>query len=178
MKPQSLLTRQLLQNADFSFDSMWKCPRYVRAASKCLEYEPDVLTPLKKGKKWLFEYTKQFQPKTAECLLNGEKLFVCGNMPAQIPLMSLYIEVNGFLLVIGVNSPRASPDNPQFNIKLNNRFQSLPADISKAYYHRFDGLGIERYPMPLGHGWFLPSATPAPWSAADGFLASYHLRKQ
>jgi len=88
----------------------------------------------------------------AECLLNGGKLFVCGEMPGQLPLMSLYIEVNGFLLVIGVNSPRASPDSPHFNIKLNGKFRSLPEGISKAYYHRFDSLGIEKYPMPLGHG--------------------------
>lgn len=36
----------------------------------------DVLTPLKEGKEWLFELTKQHQPRTAGLLLSGGPLFV------------------------------------------------------------------------------------------------------
>lgn len=168
---------QLILNSDFCFDSVAKIPRSIQKAAD-RPHAPDVFTPLKHGKEWLFEYTRQFQPRTAQCLLNGEELFICGEMPGAIPQMSLYVEVNGLLLVIGVNSKDASPDNSTFNIRFNNRFLSLPEEISKAYYFRFDGIGIEAFPQPLGNGKFLPCPSSSAWSAVDGFLAQHHLRKQ
>ncbi|UFH50131.1 hypothetical protein [Pseudomonas sp. KNUC1026] len=61
---------------------------------------PDIITPLIKGKEWLFELTQQWQPKTAEILLQGN-LFV---RPPKSRLLwdfpDLCLDIEGRILIL------------------------------------------------------------------------------
>ncbi|WP_413208501.1 hypothetical protein [Rhodospirillum sp. A1_3_36] len=141
----------------------------------------DIVTPMKKGKEWLYERIVQHQERSGRILLNGGDLFIrsfdrssVGSNGISYELMQ---EVNGRL--ISIERDPIGDNVDQHNIDgYYGRHLSLPDPIRLAYYQRFDGLnapeeiiwGIRRIllPLPIVGG----------WSSIDNYLKRLRLKKK
>ncbi|WP_413208523.1 hypothetical protein [Rhodospirillum sp. A1_3_36] len=156
-------------------------PRDVLNGIFKIKSDPDIVTPIKKGKEWLYGRTIQHQERTGRILFNGGDLFIrsldgssFGSPGISYKLMQ---EVNGRLISI-------ERENIGDNVDLHDidgyygRHLSLPDPIRLAYYQRFDGLnapeettwGIRRIllPLPIVGG----------WSSIDNYLKRLRLKKK
>lgn len=138
----------------------------------------DVLTPLKLGKEWLFELTKQHQPRAARLLLEGSELLVtCGFDGDWYTTLELAMECHGKCIDIerrSYGNNRSDPDWEK-NCFKNERYFSLPEPIRLAYYHRFDGLSIPKGPVSGIYTRLLPFPIGRPWESFDGYLKSIRI---
>lgn len=140
--------------------------------------EPDVLTPLEKGKEWLFQDLKQFQPLTGNLLIDNGELFVGSAFPIRPPKregmppkgkLYLYLEVNGRLIQIGV--PRPSLTNRRTDV------DDLPCEIRRAYYNKdlMDGLLVPEGKVPRPSGRLLPIPLACAWPFTNRWAEWLHL---
>ena len=117
----------------------------------------DVFTPLKNGKKWLYEETLKYQPKTGKLFNEGSNLALV----TQGKRLYLLQKINNIFYKIERNLFKRNLDDKDYkqrklilyppiiekmkkNEKLDIldttiRVNSLPFEIMRAYYYRFDG---------------------------------------
>lgn len=137
----------------------------------------DVFTPLKLGKKWLFQLTCQYQPRTGLALMQGGQLVVTGDRvdetPAGYQYVDLSMECGGkrISVVRGCWGDNHSDCTWQ-KISNDERYLSLPEPIRMAYYHRFDGLDIPKGQVAGINSRLLPFPIGRPWQSFDGYLKS------
>lgn len=164
-------------------------------ARKMKDNYSDILTPLKKGKEWLYELTLKHQPKTAEIFLNSplgiceyRKKFI---LLSQIDLQLIEIqrETKGYNLsdenykireYLYPKMKQLIKEDSRFFVfkNTNSRPHSLPMEIREAYYTRFDGF---KYVMPKLlssiHSCLYP-ANSSEWNSIDGYLDSIGKKKE
>lgn len=156
----------------------------------------DVLTPLKEGKEWLFELTKQHQPRTAGLLLSGGPLFVkvVARSGSSSLRADLALEVHNKVVVVPRDRWGWNLSDPGYGEriarieaklsrrdgrpqKLNQRQLSLPLPLREAYYTRFDGLNLPEnviaYPQRI-----LPWGVTRPWESLEGYLKGLRAYKK
>jgi hypothetical protein len=145
---------------------------------------PDVLTPLKNGEAWTFEYVEKFQPRTYKTLISsGHFYFISrrGSAPFSDGYQTkLIMEVHGQAIEIVRQRYGFNPSDETFPVKAyaGKRALSIPEPIRMAYYHRIDGMGV---PDSVGMGPFtriLPYPVSRPWQSIDGYLGDLRLKKK
>ncbi|GAA0660132.1 hypothetical protein [Rheinheimera tangshanensis] len=162
----------------------------------------DYLTPMELGAQWLFEFTKDSQPLTGS-LLQSSELFIYGRQserwdgttPNNEYHIHLGAEINNQIVIIGRKSLGWNPDDGTYSetiarinanltktwgrpISKVERHLSLPTPISKAYYHRLDGLDIPLSPAVGIYSRLLPFPINRPWETIDSYLASLKLKSK
>ncbi len=140
----------------------------------------DVLTPLIKGKDWLFNSLCEYQPLTGKLFMEGSDLFVGYDRqfkPAHGDLLmggvSLYIEVEN--RIVSVGRSRFGSENKE---TMSNR---LPLPLRDAYYGRglVNGLILPVKPCkPENNGRFLPIPISCGWPILYHCLDWLKLKKQ
>jgi uncharacterized protein YwqG len=150
----------------------------------------DVITPLIKGKEWLLEYLQQYQPKTASVLLNGGELVVAGEARKSLAMqlkdrvipsttryrMSLFLRLGERVVRINRLNANRHPDDLGYGYHIVRHpsdtcyrcVKSLPEELSKAYYSRFNGLALPN--SILNDKRLLPRPVPA-WDALESYLS-------
>ncbi|MEJ2228974.1 MAG: hypothetical protein P8Y67_12230 [Alphaproteobacteria bacterium] len=106
---------------------------------------PDIITPLQKGKAWLFEQTSYFQPRASDILLNrASELYILQSVEPYFGESdyTLFMVAEDRCIVISCNF-RGS--NYEDGDNLFGWHDSMLPDLAKAYYWRHAGLSI---PVP------------------------------
>lgn len=106
----------------------------------------DVITPLEKGKEWLFELTCKHQSRTGKLLIEGGQLFVrqtSGFHNLEEYAFHLGIEIQGKIIIMARGTWGNNLCDPNYVNYGNIEYKdSFPFGIKEAYYTRFDGLNI------------------------------------
>lgn len=119
----------------------------------------DYITPIEKGKDWLFELTCQHQPRAGAMIMEGGPLFVRNRRYGDSFLPGVMaVEVNGklirFFRVFAGSNP--SDENYQsYETGPGGYERSLPDGLGEAYYTRFGGMK----PDPRKQCWHLRLGT-------------------
>lgn len=107
---------------------------------------PDVITPLEKGKEWLFELTCKHQPRTGKLLMDAGELVVrqlSTGFKKDGYSLKLGIEVQGKMIIMARDTWGRKLSDPDYeNYGYIEYKDSFPFGIKEAYYTRFDGLNI------------------------------------
>ena len=148
---------------EFDIDHEYK--RRVFETDDPFESRRDLITPIIKGKDWLFDLTCKHQPRTGRLFMEGGPIFIRAMSKNGGGAFSydLGIEVNDQVVVIERGfwgSNRVDPGYQEFRRKVGapEDYDGLPEPIWQAYYGRFSGLNIPDdnivgiYPrlLPLG----------------------------
>jgi len=168
-------------------------PGYLYAAREQERYACiDLVTPLEKGKAWLFEELCRYQPRTCRILMDqSDDLLLAELSPSSTPegykhySLKLFLKVAHQIIRIGRNTKGDNPHeleeaDPKHWLESRqlSRYKALPAPIARAYYHRFDGLDIPEAAIPSYRMRRLPAGIYAPWESIDGYLAALRLKKK
>lgn len=162
--------------------------------------KPDLYTPLKLGKEWLYELTREYQPKTGKFLTEGSELIIIESSNQYFSVQM----VEGTFLTIKRNFhehnlsdenfkpsiimyPRyieLKKKNPIYKILGDSDMRfALPDEILKAYYTRFDSFKASRFNSSNGT-WnyssiysFLFLSDSSNWYSIRRFLKDNRLEK-
>jgi hypothetical protein len=140
----------------------------------------DNLTPLDKGKDWMFELTLKHQPKTGALLLNGSPLSLYCYHRGKGSGRHLVTEVCGKAIVIDRSFVGNNPcDDEYFKTRMRrNRYLSLPVEIREAYYFRFIGLDIPEREVVGIYPRLLTRNIGSAWRSIDRYLEPLKLSKK
>ena len=155
---------------------------------------PDLLTPLAKGKEWLYELTQQHQPRTGQLLMKGGELGLGCKLGEGSYLCHLFEDVQGQAIQISRMVKGDNPSDPDYQdridrinanltkkrghtVKIAERQFSLPDPVRLAYYHRFDGLNIPDHPAIGIAPRILPHSVSS-WYPIDHLLGDLRLKKK
>ena len=134
--------------------------------------EKDYITPIAKGKEWLFELTLQHQPLTGAMIMEGGPMFVRVDRDKHF---NLAVEVNGRIVRFfrGFRGDNPSDaDYAIFNDKPTGYEKSLPDGLGEAYYTRFRGMNLVPESNVSIYSWALPKDASI-WRSVDYFLDDY-----
>lgn len=140
----------------------------------------DLVTPLLKGKEWLFEQTCKYQPRTGKLLMEGGPLFLRHTLidfKRDRYLLKLGLEVQGKVVLMARDFWNGNPSDPDYKCSGRNNRGSLPEGVSKAYYSRFDGLNIPPEPTTGIRSYLLPREITN-WSPVDRCLEDFRGAKK
>ena len=187
----------LIKSSDAFPKDIKKC--CLQPDFKKLIFCSDVYTPWKKGKKWLYQETVKYQPKTAGILLSASDFFITarkkdiGNIRGFN--LDLYQEVNNKEILIYRQMHGQNPSDDGYKdwitrindrltkrdgkpTQLEERYLSLPESIQKAYYYRFDGFQFpSNHSSPSIAMGILPASTSS-WYSLNRYLAPLRLKKK
>jgi hypothetical protein len=168
-------------------DSIWFTPQDVsgewrkRTAVKGGDYVGDYVTPIDKGKEWMFELTCQHQPRTGAMIMEGGPLFVRNQRYGdgfQSGVMA--VEVNGRIVRFFRSSRGNNPSDADYailNDKPTGYEKSLPDGLGEAYYNRFRGMNLVPESNVSIYSWALPKDASI-WRSVDFFLDDYRGAKK
>lgn len=137
---------------------VWLAASDIPEAAEATQSGNDVITPLKMGKEWLFEYLLEYQPKTANLLLKGD-LFAVGVLrtPEWLPdpsipaapryRMNLFVKIDNIVVRVNRSFINSHIGDPQFDPANDSgqrylTHQALPESLKMAYYGRYRGLSL------------------------------------
>lgn len=135
----------------------------------------DYLTPMEKGKEWLFELTVGYQPRTGALLEKAGPLWI-REFPGKFPsALDMGVTLGDCVVLIYRDFRGYNPSDEAFReyCPTGGRAYSLPEPIRRAYYERFDGLDIpiggHRKPATQ----LLPFPRGRPWVSWDVYLEQF-----
>lgn len=136
----------------------------------------DYVTPMKKGKNWLFEDTLQHQPRTGAMIMEGGPLTIfMETLQSGTILEKMALEVNGKMVRLYRNYADRNPSDEDYEPVDNGMVspeRALPEGLGAAYYTRFSGMSL--FPEPPGdiYSYALPKNT-GNWSDLNEYLGEY-----
>lgn len=135
-------------------------------------FHPDILTPLKEGKSWLYEGMSENMPLSGAVLQGGGELFVAGlsdhGFGHSLFFPELY-QVVGQVLINVTRSLKGNHwgDSPVIDAGFDHRLEALPKYLRDSYYYRSLGFGIAKQ-FPERHArWCLPKDVGSMYPICD-----------
>ena len=135
---------------------------------------PDYLTPLKKGKVWLFDLLRVHQPRTGSALQGGGELFIRSTVSESGSLnFSLGMRLSDRVVLFGRDFCGMNPTDEDYSRPVEARAYSLPEPLRLAYYARFDGLNIPDSEAIGIATRLLPFPVNRPWTSWNRYLEEF-----
>lgn len=142
---------------------------------------PDLLTPLLKGKQWLFELLLEHQPRTGALLMEAGDLFLRQTRifgSSENYVLDLGLEVKGKVVLIERSFWNSNPSDPEFEpVTIPDGRQSLPTPLREAYFHRLNGLHVPAEVVNGIAAYLLPKPNMA-WPTIDYYLDDFPDKKK
>ncbi|APG61584.1 hypothetical protein LPB140_00575 [Sphingorhabdus lutea] len=134
----------------------------------------DVVTPIEKGKEWLFELTCKYQPRTGAMIMEGGPLLFREENYFGKLKGALVVEVNGKVVRIYRDFLGYNPSDDDYETygETTGYEMSLPDGLGQAYYTRFTGMSLLPGPVASINSHALPK-DKSNWNSTRYYMDDY-----